>query len=305
MQGFVFNLRRPIFQDVRVREALNLLLDFQWTNKQLFNGAYTRTKSYFDNSDMASSGLPSKDELAVLEPLRGTIPDRVFTDEFKLPVTDASGMIRPQQRKAFQLLQEAGWRIVGDKMVDAQGKPVTLEFLLAQTEFERILLPFKRNLSDLGIDLVLRRVDVSQYVNRLRSRDFDLIVSGFPQSSSPGNEQREYWHSSSAEKPGSRNFIGLKDPAIDSLVDGLIDADSRQSLITHARALDRVLLWGYYVIPNWHIKTWRVAYWDHIGHPKVTPLFDVATSTWWIKPDAKPANPAQPPEQAEPASVEQ
>jgi len=237
--------------------------------------------------------------------LRGTIPDRVFTDEFKLPVTDASGMIRPQQRKAFQLLQEAGWRIVGDKMVDAQGKPVTLEFLLAQTEFERILLPFKRNLSDLGIDLVLRRVDVSQYVNRLRSRDFDLIVSGFPQSSSPGNEQREYWHSSSAEKPGSRNFIGLKDPAIDSLVDGLIDADSRQSLITHARALDRVLLWGYYVIPNWHIKTWRVAYWDHIGHPKVTPLFDVATSTWWIKPDAKPANPAQPPEQAEPASVEQ
>ncbi|MGV8863553.1 MAG: extracellular solute-binding protein [Pseudomonas sp.] len=305
MQGFVFNLRRPIFQDVRVREALNLLLDFQWTNKQLFNGAYTRTKSYFDNSDMASSGLPSKDELAVLEPLRGTIPDRVFTDEFKLPVTDASGMIRPQQRKAFQLLQEAGWRIVGDKMVDAQGKPVTLEFLLAQTEFERILLPFKRNLSDLGIDLVLRRVDVSQYVNRLRSRDFDLIVSGFPQSSSPGNEQREYWHSSSAEKPGSRNFIGLKDPAIDSLVDGLIDADSRQNLITHARALDRVLLWGYYVIPNWHIKTWRVAYWDHIGHPKVTPLFDVATSTWWIKPDAKPANPAQPPEQAEPASVEQ
>lgn len=305
MQGFVFNLRRPIFQDVRVREALNLLLDFQWTNKQLFNGAYTRTKSYFDNSDMASSGLPSKEELAVLEPLRGKIPDRVFSDEFKLPVTDGSGMIRPQQRKAFQLLQEAGWRIVDDKMVDAQGKPVQIEFLLAQTEFERVLLPFKRNLSDLGIDLVLRRVDVSQYVNRLRSRDFDMIVSGFPQSSSPGNEQREYWDSSSADKPGSRNFIGLKDPAIDTLVDGMINADSRQSLITHARALDRVLLWGYYVIPNWHIKTWRVAYWDHIDHPKVTPLYDVATSTWWVKPDAKPVTPAQPPEQAEPASVEQ
>jgi microcin C transport system substrate-binding protein len=309
MQGFVFNMRRPIFQDVRVREALSLLLDFQWTNKQLFNGAYTRTDSYFDNSDMASSGLPSKDELALLEPLRGKIPDRVFTEEFKLPVTDGSGMIRPQQRKAFQLLQEAGWRIVDDKMVDTQGNPVKIEFLLAQTEFERILLPFKRNLSDLGIDFVLRRVDVSQYVNRLRSRDFDMIVSGFPQSSSPGNEQREYWDSSSADKPGSRNFIGLKDPAIDTLVDGLINSGSRDSLITHARALDRVLLWGFYVIPNWHINTWRVAYWDHIAHPKTTALYDVAPATWWVKPDAKPAIPIPPtdqtPLQAEPASAEQ
>lgn len=309
MQGFVFNLRRPIFQDPRVRQALSLLLDFEWTNKQLFNGAYTRTKSYFDNSEMASRGLPSDDELAILEPLRGKIPAKVFTDEFKLPVTDGSGMIRPQQRQAFQLLQEAGWRIAGDKMVDAQGKPVQIEFLLAQTEFERVLLPFKRNLSDLGIDFVLRRVDVSQYVNRLRSRDFDMIVSGFPQSSSPGNEQREYWDSSSADKPGSRNFMGLKDPAIDTLVEGLINADSRQSLVTHARALDRALLWGYYVIPNWHIKTWRVAYWDHIGHPKTTALYNVAPSTWWVKPDAIQAIPAPipglTPEQAKPASVEQ
>ncbi|MGV8917167.1 MAG: extracellular solute-binding protein [Pseudomonas sp.] len=311
MQGFVFNMRRPVFQDIRVREALSLLLDFEWTNKQLFSGAYTRTDSYFDNSDMASTGLPSKEELEVLEPLRGKIPDRVFSDEFKLPVTDGSGMIRPQQRKAFQLLQEAGWRIVDDKMVDATGKPVQIEFLIAQTEFERVLLPFKRNLSDLGIDLVLRRVDVSQYVNRLRSRDFDMIVSSFPQSSSPGNEQREYWDSSSADKPGSRNFIGLKDPAIDTLVSGLINADSRQSLITHARALDRALLWGYYMIPNWHINTWRVAYWDHIAHPVHTAPFDVATATWWAKPNAVPAIPAPAavtaptPEPAKPASGEQ
>ncbi|WP_426141781.1 extracellular solute-binding protein [Pseudomonas sp. DWP3-1-2] len=312
MQGFVFNLRRPLFQDPRVREALGLLLDFEWTNKQLFNGAYTRTKSYFDNSDMASSGLPSPAELQVLEPLRGKIPDRVFSEEFKLPVTDGSGMIRPQLRRAFQLLQEAGWRIVDDKMVDAQGKPVTVEFLLAQTEFERILLPYKRNLSDIGINLEIRRVDVSQYINRLRSRDYDMIVSSFPQSSSPGNEQREYFDSSSADNPGSRNFMGLKDPAIDSLVTGLINADSRDSLLVHTKALDRALLWGFYVVPNWHIKTWRVAYWDHIGHPKVSPMYDVGTMTWWVKPGAKPAvalpDPAAPshdPEPAEPASAEQ
>jgi microcin C transport system substrate-binding protein len=291
MQGFIFNLRRPVFQDPKVREALSLLLDFQWTNKQLFNGAYTRTKSYFDNSEMGSSGLPSEQELALLEPLRGKIPDRVFNEEFKLPVTDGSGMIRPQQRRAFQLLQEAGWRIEGDKMVDAQGKPVTLEFLLAQTEFERILLPYKRNLSDIGIDLVIRRVDVSQYVNRLRSRDYDMIVSSFPQSSSPGNEQREYFHSSSADNPGSRNFMGLKDPAIDTLVEGLINADSRESLLVHTKALDRTLLWGFYMVPNWHIKTWRVAYWDHIAHPKAKSLSDVGLDSWWMKPDAKPAIP--------------
>lgn len=289
MQGFIFNLRRPVFQDVRVREALSLLLDYEWTNKQLFNGAYTRTGSYFENSEMAASGLPGPDELEILEPLRGKIPEQVFTQAFRNPVSDGSGMIRDQQRKAYKLLQEAGWKIVDDKMVDAQGKPVSLEFLLAQTEFERILLPFKRNLADLGIELNIRRVDVSQYINRLRSRDFDMIVGGYPQSSSPGNEQREFWTSAAADNPGSRNFIGLRDPAIDQLVEQLINADSRQSLIAHTRALDRVLLWGYYVIPNWHIKTWRVAYWNHIGHPEVSPKYDIGINTWWIKPGAKPA----------------
>ncbi len=289
MQGFVFNLRRPVFQDVRVREALSLLLDYEWTNKQLFNGAYTRTGSYFENSEMAARGLPSSDELKILEPLRGKVPERVFSEAFQNPVSDGSGMIRDQQRKAYHLLQEAGWKIANDKMVDAQGKPVSIEFLLVQTEFERVLLPFKRNLADLGIELNIRRVDVSQYINRLRSRDFDMIVGGFPQSSSPGNEQREYWSSAAADNPGSRNFIGLRDPAIDQLVEQLINADSRQNLIDHTRALDRVLLWGYYVIPNWHIKTWRVAYWNHIGHPKVSPKYDVGIDTWWIKPNVTPA----------------
>ncbi|HLD64640.1 MAG TPA: extracellular solute-binding protein [Pseudomonas sp.] len=304
MQGFVFNSRRPLFQDRRVREALGLLLDFEWTNKQLFNGAYTRTQSYFDNSELASSGLPSAAELKILEPLRAQLPPQVFSEEFRVPVSDASGIIREQQRRAYQLLQEAGWRVEGDRMLDAAGQAVSFELLLVQPEFERVLLPYKRNLSELGIELVIRRVDVSQYVNRLRSRDYDMIVAGFGQSNSPGNEQREYWHSSSADKPGSRNFIGLKDPAIDKLVEGLINADSRQSLIEHSRALDRALLWGHYVVPNWHIKTWRVAYWNHIQHPKVTPLYDIGLSTWWSKPEAVPSPAAPPPTTAEPTSTE-
>ncbi|OEC34176.1 microcin C transport system substrate-binding protein [Pseudomonas cuatrocienegasensis] len=283
MQGFIFNTRRPVFQDARVREALSLLFDFEWANKKLFNGAYTRTHSYFDNSELASSGLPGDDELKLLEPLRAQVPPQVFDQAFSVPQTDGSGIIREQQRRAYQLLQQAGWRVDGDRMLDANGQPVSIEFLLAQTEFERVLLPFKRNLADLGMELVIRRVDVSQYINRLRSRDFDLIVSGFPQSNSPGNEQREYWHSSSADNPGSRNFIGLKDPAVDQLVEGLIKADSRQELIAHTRALDRVLLWGHYVIPNWHIKTWRVAYWNRFAHPKVTPQYDIGLHTWWLR----------------------
>ncbi len=300
MQGFIFNIRRPLLQDRRVREALALLFDFEWTNRQLFNGAYFRTHSYFDNSELASSGLPGKDELAVLEPLRGQIPDEVFEKPFELPVTDGNGIIREQQRRAYQLLTEAGWHVENDRMVDAQGKPVKLEFLLVQSEFERVLLPYKRNLADLGIELEIRRVDVSQYVNRLRSRDFDMIVSGFGQSNSPGNEQREYWHSVSADNPGSRNFIGLKDPAIDTLVEQLIAADTRQELITHTRALDRVLLWGHYVVPNWHIKSWRVAYWNHLAHPQVTPRQDIGLMTWWTRPEEPaPATPTQAPAESE------
>lgn len=286
MQGFIFNIRRPLFQDRRVREALALLFDFEWTNRQLFNGAYTRTRSYFDNSELASRDLPDEAELKILEPLRAQIPPEVFNNEFRPPVSDGSGIIRDQQRRAYQLLQEAGWRVEGDRMLDAGGQPVRIEFLLAQADFERILLPYKRNLADLGINLEIRRVDVSQYINRLRSRDFDMMVGGFSQSNSPGNEQREYWHSVSADNPGSRNFIGLKDPAIDRLVDGLVQADTRDRLISHTRALDRVLLWGHYVVPNWHIKTWRVAYWNRLAHPKVTPRYDIGLYTWWSKAEA-------------------
>ena len=289
MQGFIFNLRRPQFQDARVREALGLLFDFEWTNRQLFHSAYVRTRSYFENSELAASGLPSPAELKLLEPWRNRLPPQMFSAEFQPPYSDGSGVLRDQRRRAFQLLQEAGWRLEQDRMVDASGKPVTIEFLLAQVEFERVLLPFKRNLAGLGIELQIRRADISQYINRLRSRDFDLIVGGFAQSSSPGNEQREYWHSSSADNPGSRNLIGLKDPTIDALVEGLIKADSRESLIAHTRALDRVLQWGYYVIPNWHIKTWRVARWNRFERPAVAPLYDIGLYTWWTKPGEQSA----------------
>lgn len=297
MQGFAFNLRRPLFQDVRVRQALNLMFDFEWTNRQLFNGAYRRTGSFFSNSELAASGLPSADELKLLEPLRGKIPDQVFTTPYKNPVSDGSGIIRDQQRQAYQLLQSAGWKVVDDRMTDASGQPVTIEFLLAQPEFERILLPYKRNLKDLGIDLVIRRVDPAQYVNRRRSRDFDMTVVSLPQSSSPGNEQRGFWTSEAADRPGTFNIMGLKDPAVDTLVDGLINASSRQNLVTYAHALDRVLLWNYIVVPNWTVTDWRVAYWNKLQHPKVMPSNDIGLMTWWIRPGA--AEPEQQPLPAE------
>jgi len=290
MQAFIFNLNRPIFQDKRVREAIGLLFDFEWTNKQLFFGAYKRTTSFFENSEMAAHQLPSEAELAILEPLRGKVPNEVFNQVFTLPKTNGDGIIREQKRRAFALLKEAGYSIQNNKMTGVDGKPLTFEFMLHQTNLERVILPFKRNLSELGIDMQIRRVDVSQFINRMRSRDFDMTNAIWSQSNSPGNEQREFWHSASADNPGSRNLMGLRDPAIDQLVEGLIRADSRQNLINHARALDRALQWGYYLIPNYHTDQWRVAWWNKFGRPEVTPLYDIGLMTWWQKSEkAQPA----------------
>lgn len=291
MQGFTFNIRRPMFQDRRVREAIALLFDFEWANKQLFFGAYKRTTSFFENSELAAHGLPGKEELELLEPLREQLPEEVFTQAFEPPTSDGSGIIRDRQRRAYQLLLEAGYRVENDRMVNAEGQPLSFEFMVVQANLERVILPFKRNLAELGIELRLRRVDVSQFINRLRSRDFDMTSSIWPQSNSPGNEQMEFWHSRSADSPGSRNFIGLRDPAIDTLVEGLIRADSRQSLITHARALDRALLWGHYVIPNYYIDTWRVAHWTHLKRPHRTPRYDVGLMSWWIEGSAPESTP--------------
>lgn len=296
MQGFVFNLRKPYFEDVRVRKAISLLFDFEWANQRLFHNAYTRSSSYFGNSELAAQGRPSEAELTLLEPLREQLPPSVFEEAYEPPVTDGSGNIRGQRREAYNLLKDAGWTIENDQLVNSQGEPLRFEFLLVQADFERILLPFKRNLASLGIEMTLRRIDVSQYINRLRSRDFDMVVSGFGQSNSPGNEQREYWHSSSADNPGSRNLMGLKDPAVDQLVAGLIEADSRKELITYTRALDRVLRAGHYLVPNFHTTVYRVAYWDKFSHPQQPPRYDVGQYTWWMKPGAadQVANPPLP-----------
>ena len=286
MQGYVFNLRRPLFADARVREAIGLLFDFEWTNKQLFYSSYLRSNSFFANSELAASGLPSPAELELLEPLRGQIPDAVFDQEFTLPVSDGSGIIRERRLHAWKLLEQAGYRIENDRMVNAQGQPLAFEFLITQANLERVLLPFKRNLAELGIDMSIRRADVSQYINRMRSRDFDMTSAIWPQSGSPGNEQRDFWHSASYDNPGSRNFIGLQDPAIDQLVEGLINADSREALIAHTRALDRVLLWNHYVIPNYYTDRWRIAHWRQLKRPATAPLYDVGLFTWWIEDSA-------------------
>jgi microcin C transport system substrate-binding protein len=283
MQCFVFNLRKPMFQDPRVREALNYAFDFEWSNKNLFYGQYTRTKSYFDNSELASSGLPSAEELRILEPLRGKIPDEVFTKPFTLPTTDGSGNSRANLRKASDLLEQAGWIVKDGKRVNkATGEPFRFEILLDNALFERIALPFMQNLKRLGIDPSLRTVDGAQYVQRTQTFDYDMVVGGFGESLSPGNEQRWFWGSSAADQPGSPNLVGIKNPAIDTLIEQVISAPDRDQLITRVHALDRVLLWNYYVIPHFYLGADRMAYWDIFSRPKIIPRYAVGFDTWWI-----------------------
>lgn len=284
MQGFVMNSRRDLFSDKRVREALTLAFDFEWTNRNLFYGAYTRSNSYFSNSEMAADELPTAAELEILEPMRDQLPPEVFTQVYKAPSTDGSGRNRDQLRNALRLLQAAGWSLKDGKLVNTEGMPFHFEILLVQKEFERVVSPFIRNLERLGISADIRIVDVSQYINRLRQFDFDMVVYGFGQSSSPGNEQRDYWHSTAANTPGSRNLIGIQDPAIDHLVEQLIAAPDREQLVVRARALDRALQWNHFVIPHYHISAWRIAYWDKFAHPAVSPTYDLGLDTWWMKP---------------------
>jgi microcin C transport system substrate-binding protein len=283
MQGFAMNLRRPLFQDRRVREALGLAFDFEWSNQALFYGQYTRTRSYFDNSELASRGLPDAAELAVLEPLRGKLPDEVFTKEFTVPTTDGSGNNRENLRRAAELLRDAGWTVAGGKL-SKDGQPFSFEILLDNPQFERVALPYTKNLEKLGIEARVRTVDTSQYRRRVDSFDFDMIVAGFGESDSPGNEQREYWGSEAAKREGSRNVIGIADPAIDSLVEALIASPDRATLVARTRALDRALLWGHYVVPNWYIGSDRIAYWNKFGKPAVVPKDGVQIDAWWVDP---------------------
>jgi microcin C transport system substrate-binding protein len=281
MQAFGFNTRRPIFADARVRQALGDLFDFEWTNKTLFYGAYTRTESYFTNSALASSGLPEADELKLLETYRGQIPDAVFTQAFALPKTDGSGNIRDNLAAALGLLGQAGWSVKDGKLTNTEGEPFQFEFLLEQPEFERVALPFVQNLARIGITANVRTVDPAQYENRLQKFDFDMTVVLFPESLSPGNEQRDYWSSASADREGGKNLLGIKSKPVDDLVDLVVNAPDRASLVTRVHALDRVLLNGYYVIPNWHLGKFRVAAWDRFGSPPSPPPYALALDTWW------------------------
>ncbi len=285
MQGFVFNTRRPMFSDARVREALGLLFDFEWTNKTLFYDAYTRSNSYFSNTELASSGLPQGEELAILTRHKDQLPAELFTKPFSLPVTKGDGNIRPNLRQALHLLKQAGWQLKDKKLVDREGQPMTFEILLVQPTFERVVLPYTRNLEKLGIEVSVRTVDTSQYKNRLDQFDFDMVVGSFGQSLSPGNEQRDFWSSKVADEQGSRNLMGIKNPVIDELIELVISAPNRDSLVARTRALDRVLLWGHYVIPNWHIAQHRIVYWNKFGHPKIAPRYALGFYTWWVDAD--------------------
>lgn len=287
MQAWAFNARRKPFDDPRVREALAYAFDFEWSNQNLFYGQYKRTRSFFDNSELAAAGTPAPAELKILEPFRGRIPEQVFTTEYQPPKTDGSGDARQNLRKASELLAQAGWKIDPKtrKLVNAEGKELRFTILLVSPSFERIALPFVKNLERLGITADVRTVDSAQYRRLLDEFDYDVVVGNWPQSNSPGNEQRTFWGSAAADQQGSQNYLGIKDPVIDALIESVIAAPDRQALVDRTRALDRVLQWGQWVIPQWHIADDRVAYWDKFGRPGVVPDQGVQIDTWWIDPE--------------------
>ncbi|MNM56347.1 Bacterial extracellular solute-binding protein, family 5 [compost metagenome] len=286
-QGFVFNLERAQFRDRRVRQALGMLWDYEWSNRQMMRNLYIRQQSVFSNTPLAARERPDASELELLEPLRGKVPDEVFDSVFTAPVTDGSGIIRAQQLQALALLQQAGWRPEGDRLVNAQGEPLAFTFLNGQSGLERLLLPWKRNLAQIGVTLNIRNVDSAQYVNRLMARDYDMIVTGYPVTLSPGAELYNYFGSAAAHDPGSNNLMVLQDPAVDRLIDGLVRADTQADMLHHAHALDRVLQWNYYWIPNYYPPGSSTAWWNRFGLPKVQAAYDEGLDTWWeVSPTA-------------------
>ena len=283
MQGFAFNLRRDLFKDARLRRAFNYAFDFEEVNKQLFYSQYSRINSYFEGTDLASTGLPEGKELEILNTVRDKVPSEVFTAAYTNPVGGTPDNVRNNLREATRLLKEAGFEVKDRKLVDRAGKPVSVEFLQQNPSAERITLFYKPALERLGINVVIRTVDNAQYENRVRNFDFDIITDLWPQSLSPGNEQRDFWSSAAADTPGSNNTVGIKNPAVDALIDQIIFAKDRDTLVAATKALDRVLLWNFYVVPQFTYAFARYARWDRFGRPDPLPKYGVSgfPALWW------------------------
>lgn len=285
MQGFLMNTRRPLFKDRRVREAMGLALDFEWTNKALFFDQYKRATSYFSNSPLAATGLPVGLELEYLAPLRDQLPAEVFQQPLSPPVTDKEG-IRPNLRRASQLLAEAGWTIQDGVLKDKAGQSFAFEILLVSPSFERVMAPYVSNLKKLGIKADYRTIDPALYIEREQKFNFDMIVHVYGQSMSPGNEQRNFWHSASADRPGSKNLAGIKEPAVDAMVDKIIYAQTQEELTAACKALDRILWYGFYMVPNWYMDGHRLAYRNIFKQPQTLPLYYDYMQflmSWWLK----------------------
>ena len=285
MQAFAFNIRRDKFKDARVRRAMNFAFDFEEMNRQIFFGQYTRIASYFEGTELASSGLPQGRELEILETVRDGVPPEVFTTEYTNPVGGSPEKVRANLREGLRLLKSAGYEIKDRKLVDAKtGTPFELELLTYDPNFERVLLFFKPALERMGMTVSVRTVDATQYENRLRNWDFDVVVNSWAESLSPGNEQREFWGSQAADMPGSRNIIGIKNPAIDTLIERVIFTKDREDLVAATKALDRVLLWHHFGVPQWTYGKTRTARWDRFGRPAEMPRYGMSAfpDIWWF-----------------------
>jgi microcin C transport system substrate-binding protein len=289
-QGFFINTRRDKFKDVRVRKALGLVFDFEWSNKNLFFGLYTRTASYFENSDLKAVGPPTPDELKLLEPFRDKLPEAVFGEPVSPPVTDGSGNNRTQLREAAKLLDEAGWKQTPQGVRNAAGQPLSIEILMDSPSFERIIAPYVKSLKSIGIDASMRLVDSAQYERRMKDYDFDLTTQRYALRLTPGVELKNFWGSKAAASPGSYNLAGISDPVLDELIDKIVQAKSRDELIAATRAADRVLRAGYYWVPQWYKGAHNLAFWDKFSWPAVKPKYERgALETWWIDAEKEKA----------------